>query len=94
MSGSVLNPGVRVVGIKGSSRAGPDQTGAGNDTVTFSAAVRFVDVYNGHASEVLSISNGADTAYVPAGGRLVEFAATATEFTLTAAGSWIVTPHA
>ena len=94
MSGSVLNPGVRVVRISGSSRAGPDQIGIGNDTVTFPTAVRFVDVYNGAEADFLAISNGSDTAYVPPGGRLVQFAAAATEFTITSeSGAWIVTPH-
>lgn len=87
----VLDP--NITRLKGSTAAGDDVTGAGDDaSVDLGVSVNYVDFYNG-GTDTATVSDGAETRSVPSGsGRLCEFSATAQTFAVTANGPWIATP--
>lgn len=79
--------------LSGSSAAGDDATGNGNNAaLDLGASVRYVDFYNG-GSTTATLSNGGETRHIPAGsGRLCEFTAPSQAFAVVADGDWIATP--
>lgn len=87
-------PTVAKFELIGSNVAGEsDQVGVGNGTAAFAAPTRYVDVFNGGA-EVLEVTAGGVTRYVPPGPRLVAFPTAHSEFAITADGNWIATANA
>lgn len=91
MSVGPLNPN-RVQLQGGIAADESDQTGSGNSEVTFSTAVRFVDVWNGGTGDLTITSGGVSRIVPPESGRLVNFPETSTTFSITADAGWVVTP--
>lgn len=90
ITGTVAVGSLPAVQLSGSNPVGDDVTGNGSDSVTFSAPVQFVDIYNGGTGELTIAASGV-TRVVPPGPRLCAFPTPASTFTIVADGAWVAT---